>query len=102
MEIMHVEVKGAVRKHWLIRQYPAGNTFDGPQYLVVRADSEGDALGIACDSGLQEGPNCPCCSPRWPETADEYPSLEAAMAEVWYPDGPRGTPEEQAEKVVIL
>jgi hypothetical protein len=92
---------------WLIHQYPAGNVFDGPHYLVVRADSESDALGLASDSGLQEGPNCPCCSPRWPETAEEYPSLEAAMAEVWYQHGiadsvPRGTPEEQAEMVVVL
>jgi len=57
-------------------QNNSGGYFDGPEYVIIEADSASEANTIALEHGIyfdgcQSGHDCSCCGDRWYE-AGEY------------------------------
>lgn len=59
--------------YYAYRQNNSGGTYVGPETVIVRADSTGEANAIAREAGVDpDAPYCTCCGPRWSLYDDEY------------------------------
>lgn len=65
---------------YTFHQNNSGGVFDGPQYVIIEADSADEANMTAMDhgvyfDGIHNHIDCPCCGDRWYEV-DEYDATE--------------------------
>jgi hypothetical protein len=69
-------------KFYTFNQNNSGGFFEGPEYLIVEANSATEANSIAqeyCDvyfNGVNDGIDCDCCGDRW------YPVYESDGSDV--------------------
>ena len=60
---------------YTFHQNNSGGVWDGPQYVIIEADSADEANMTAMDhgvyyDGVRHGNDCPCCGDRWNEVFD--------------------------------
>lgn len=69
-------------------QNNSGGFFDGPEYVIIEADSADEANMTAMDydvyfDGVHHGNDCECCGDRWREV-DDYDATD--KPEIWGKD----------------
>ena len=55
---------------YTFKQNNSGGVWDGPEYVIIEADSADEANMIAMDhgvyfDGVHSAMDCPCCGDRW-------------------------------------
>lgn len=77
---------------WTYCQNNSGGYFDGPQYVIVEADSCAEANDLAQEKagvyfdGCDSGNDCECCGDRWSrawEDGSDEPLIHGMNVEEW-------------------